>query len=259
MQVKVSKQVAPWGNEGGASPFSLAVDQKNLIAIFTQRGSGLDFFPYKYEFSDGNIGCSAGAVFAIDLKTGYTIWEWVHPWMNLNDDCFFDCLGDGITDCMDYAHFEFDWGQCEMGFDGDDMLDASETSINVVYPPKNEDGVIYEIRRGSMIGPSTINKNMVFIPTMTGEIYVHSILDGSYIHTIYCPEYEFEYKDENGQILYTPNREGTRSGQTMFDDYLIFYCGATFVHPTDKDATDNTLLQKGDLVVMKLENEYSSD
>eukprot|EP01084_Bolivina_argentea_P220439 373589_1 len=257
MDVKVSKEVAPWGNEGGASPFSLAVDEKNLIAIFTQRGSGLDFFPYRYNFSDGNTGCGAGAVFAIDLKTGYTIWEWVHPWMKMNEECFYDCFGTGI-DCMDYTHFHFDWGQCERAFDGTEMLSASETSVNVVYPPKNEDGVIYEIRRGSMIGPATINNDMVFIPTMTGEIYVHSILDGSYIHTIYCPEYEFEYQIEE-ETLYAPNREGTRSGQTMFDDYLLFYCGATFVHPTDKDFGGNTLLQRGDLVVMKLKNSDSSE
>jgi len=38
----------------------------------------------------------------------------------------------------------------------------------------------------------------------------------------------------------------------MFDDYLIFYCGATFQHPLD-DAAEYELLQRGSMVVMQLE------
>ena len=133
---------------------------------------------------------------------------------------------------MDYSHFDWDWGQCEMAMDGHDSFDDS--NVTVVYPPKNESGMIWDPnnRRGSMIGPSTINGDLVFIPTMTGEIYVHSVIDGKYIRTIYCPQYQWEYKDEKNETQYIPNREGTRSGQTMFGDYLLFYCGASYVHPT---------------------------
>merc|ERR1712190_382772 len=125
------------------------------------------------------------------------------------------------------------------------------------YPPRNESGVIWDPhgRRGSMIGPSTINGDLVFIPTMTGEIYVHSVIDGEYVRTIYCPQYHFQFYDEDNELQQIPNREGTRSGQTMFGDYLLFYCGASYVHPTDKTYTDNPLLQRGDMVVMRLKSD----
>merc|ERR1712113_746612 len=94
---------------------------------------------------------------------------------------------------------------------------------------------------------------MVFIPTMTGEIYVHNVLDGTFITVFYCPEYIWKGEVE-GEYVETPNREGTRSGQTMFDDYMLFYCGANYVHPTDHDSNDNQFLQQGSLVVMQLNN-----
>ena len=96
--MKLSKRVSPWGNEGGSSPFSMAVDPENMIAIFTNRGSGVDYFPYKYQIPDGNVGCGSGMVYAIDLVTGKTVWQWVHPWMYLNNECFDDCTGDGKTE-----------------------------------------------------------------------------------------------------------------------------------------------------------------
>ena len=106
-----------------------------------------------------------------------------------------------------------------------------------------------------MVGPSTINGELVFLPTMTGEIYVHSLTDGAYIRTIYCPQYEWQY-EVDGETLFAPNREGSRSGQTMVDDYLRFYCGATYNHPSDKTTNDNALLQRGSLMVWQLNATY---
>jgi len=257
MEVVLSKHVSPWGNDGGSSPFSMAVDPKRLIAIFTNRGAATDLFPYKYDIPDGNVGCNAGMVYAIDLLTGRTIWQWVHPWMTMNKECLDGCFGHDPDECIYYAHFDWDWGQCEMAMEGQDSF--ADSDIKVVYPPRNESGVIWDPtnRRGSMIGPSTISGDLVFIPTMTGEVYVHSVVDGAYIRTLYCPQYQYEYKDEHNQTRYAPNREGTRSGQTMFGDYLLFYCGANYVHPTDRNA-DSTLLQQGSLVVMKLDGDDES-
>ena len=177
-------------------------------------------------------------MYAIDLLTGYTLWEWAQPYMLWEDECYEGhCFGEAeagggalisnaIFDCAEYEQFEFDMGGCERAFDGSEMLQASETS-HLVRPPKFEDGLIWESRRATMIGPSTINGDLVFIPTMSGEVYVHDILDGSCVTTLFCPQYQHEGTNERNETTYTPNREGTRSGQTMFDDYLIFYCGAT--------------------------------
>ena len=117
-------------------------------------------------------------VYAIDLLTGRTIWQWVHPFMAMGDDCFVDCFGDGVTDCYDRTHFDWDWGQCDQPMEGRDSF--HDADVTVIYPPKKESGMIWDPTdsRGSMIGPSTINGDLVFIPTMTGEIYVHSVADG---------------------------------------------------------------------------------
>ena len=236
MELRVSKRVTGWSNEGGASPFSLAVDNQHMIAVYTARGAGSDYFPYRYTFSDGSIGCTGGAVYAVDLLTGYTLWEWAQPYMLFDDECFTGhCFGEGSPqglimsgefDCATYEQFGFDMGQCEQAFDGSAMLGPAEPS-HLVRPPKFEDGLMWEARRGTMIGPATINGELVFIPTMSGEVYVHSVLDGEHITTLFCPTYEHVDVNEKNETVYTPNREGTRSGQTMFDDYLIFYCGAT--------------------------------
>merc|ERR1719410_2027151 len=168
----------------------------------------------------------------------------------MNDDCYdpsvTDCLGVGISCFDDIWYPEVD-GECEMGLD-----ESAHVETKTIHVPKKEDGIRYEPRRNSMIGPSTVNNDMVFIPTMTGEVYVHSVTDGAYIDVFYCPEYEF--REEDGST--TPNREGTRSGQTMFEDYMIFYCGANYVHPTDhgSDAT----LQQGFMVVMQLKSDDES-
>merc|ERR1719474_1484116 len=249
MEVKLSKKVSPWAVAGGSSPFSMAVDPENMIAIFTNRGSPR-VFRHKYQIPDGNVGCGPGMVYAIDLVTGRTIWQWVHPFMTMNDDCFWDCYGDGVTDCMLFSHFDWDWGQCEMAMEGQDSLNDSD--ITVIYPPKNDSGMVWDYLRGYMTGPSTINGDLVFIPTMTGEVYVHSVVDGAYIRTLYCPQYQYEYKDEDNQTQYTPNREGTRSGQTMFGDYLLFYCGAPAVAGYEA-------APMGAMVVMRLSSEEATE
>ena len=234
-------------------------DRESVIFVTVKR--------YKYDIPDGNVGCGPGMVYAIDLVTGRTIWQWVHPFMTMNDECFWDCLGDGETDCMDYSHFDWDWGQCEMPLEGQDSF--NESDISVIYPPKNDSGMIWNYFRGYVIGPSTINGDLVFIPTMTGEIYVHSVIGGEYIRTLYCPQYQYEYEDENNETQYMPNREGTRSGQTMFGDYLLFYCGANYIQPAFARDADNELyspgvllwseLKMGAMVVMKLSSEETAE
>ena len=62
--------------------------------------------------------------------------------------------------------------------------------------------------RGTMIGPATINGELVFLPTMSGEVYVHSVIDGEYITTLFCPTYEQEDVNEKNETVFTPNREG---------------------------------------------------
>ena len=78
-----------------------------------------------------------------------------HPFMKLNEECaVYDCFGVGF-DCYILTQFYWDWGQCEMGLDG-----SSNVDTKTIDPPKNETGLMWRIRRGSIIGPSTINHGM---------------------------------------------------------------------------------------------------
>eukprot|EP01083_Nonionella_stella_P298178 1012353_1 len=102
------KKVGPWSTSGGTNPFSMAVDEENMIAIYSivgQKGfeySSNDIIKYSYKMGDGTVVCDAGAVHAIDLNTGYTIWQWINPYEKLNEECnstlyneYFDMTVDG--------------------------------------------------------------------------------------------------------------------------------------------------------------------
>ena len=54
-----------------------------MIAIYTFRGA--EYPVYKYKLADGTLVCDSGSTHAIDLKTGYTIWQMVHPYGIIDD------------------------------------------------------------------------------------------------------------------------------------------------------------------------------
>merc|ERR1712228_183236 len=56
----------------------MAVDEDNMIAIYSLRG--YETPTYKYELADGTVVCDAGSIHAIDLMTGYTLWQWKNPY-----------------------------------------------------------------------------------------------------------------------------------------------------------------------------------
>jgi len=178
MEVKLSKKVSPWGTQGGASPFSMAVDTEHMLAIYTSRGPGsaqgfidpnsqTDMVNYLYQLPDGNTACGNGMVYAIDLLDGHIVWQWVHPFMSLNEECFDDCFGDG-TDCYPMRWFDWDWGHCEIELESEDEFVRNTI---VVYPPKNASGLIRlpDNKRGAMIGPSTVNGDLIFYPNDDGR------------------------------------------------------------------------------------------
>ena len=59
MKVKLSKKVSPWGMMGGSSPFSMAVDQQHMIAIYTARGPLTGSWPYvEFDVTSNMFHCS---------------------------------------------------------------------------------------------------------------------------------------------------------------------------------------------------------
>eukprot|EP01084_Bolivina_argentea_P030389 56327_1 len=218
-ELKVSKKIGPWSTNGGLAPFSMAVDENNLIAIVSFRGPGWTMVTspwYRYKMADGTIICDAGSIHAIDLTTGYTMWQWINPYAKM-----------GINECNSSEYDNYIdptvGGTCQRAFDGSEMLLPNVTipnyNGNVIIPPIDELTIPYlSSIRALNIGPVTISNDMVFIPTMTGEIFIHHIFNGEYIKTLTCPD----YVDNNGII----NRQGIRSGITIYDDKLMFYCGS---------------------------------
>eukprot|EP01084_Bolivina_argentea_P262643 444218_1 len=217
-EIKISKKVGAWSTLGGGTPWNLGVDEENMIAIYSIIGNSADYWPemnmYPWDvLADGTIVCNAGTVHAIDVNTGYTIWSWIHPYGKINSECnntFYD----------NYVDITIK-GTCEFSFDGTEMLLPNETVINVVIPPLDENvNIPMDIdKRGSLIAPVTINNGMVFIPTNTGDIFVHNILNGEYITRFGCPDYKINETHWN--------RAGIRGGVTVYEDRIIFYCGST--------------------------------
>eukprot|EP01084_Bolivina_argentea_P245557 411104_1 len=210
--VKISKKVGPWGIPGGANPFTMAVDEKNMIAIYTFRGNAGEI-TYRYKMADGTTVCDLGSVHAIDLLTGYTIWQWIHPYGKIGDISCNNSLYD------EYIDVTVD-GSCERSFNGSNMLPANETCINVIIPPIDSLREPIDSKlRATLIGAATISNNMVFIPTETGEVWIHNIENGEFIKVLQCPDYQIQ---ENGTMHW--NREGIRSGVTIYDDKVLFMC-----------------------------------
>merc|ERR1712232_1273445 len=88
------------------------------IAIYEFRG--YESPAYKYELADGTVICDGGSVHAIDLRTGYTLWQWKNPYsiteedgcddiVNIHEATLREC--NEVSDCWD--HYEY---RCELGY-----------------------------------------------------------------------------------------------------------------------------------------------
>eukprot|EP01084_Bolivina_argentea_P049225 90558_1 len=201
----IAKKVGPW-SDGGGSQWSIAVAEEHMIAIVTITG-GTDSDKYKTVLSDGRIVCEyTGSVHAVDLNNGDTIWQSINPWGTIND------CNDPIYD--NYTDIAFDI-QCET----ENIKPPSETVINVEIPPINEieRGDIANREPGRFTAPVTIVNNMVFVPSYSGDIFVHNLFDGSYIHTLQCP------KNTEGK------RDEIKGGVSVVDDKIVFYCGTGMI------------------------------
>ena len=89
---------------------------------------------------------------------------------------------------------------------------------------------------------------MVFIPIITGEVWVHDIINGSYITHFQCPDYELEFEG----VTYI-NREAIRSGTSIYEDKIIYYCGATYQHPELRyDGEDDPFITRSQILIYRL-------
>eukprot|EP01084_Bolivina_argentea_P267535 454156_1 len=192
----------------GNAVWGSAVDPQNEIAISTNTGA----VPGKYTLPNGDIICATGTAQAIDLKTGKTKWIFVVPYGRI--------VSLDPNACPDeiYGQFEdvnMNVGRCTIDPFGNNNIDDSDAVI--IIPPMSDKLPIDYKNRAQIIGVVTISNGLVYIPTITGDVYVLKLIDGEFITRFECPAIE---KDG----VY--NRAGIHSGVTVVEERVIFYCGS---------------------------------
>eukprot|EP00483_Globobulimina_turgida_P004754 UN04763 len=200
----ITKKISPWSN-GGGGRWGIAVDTKSMIAIVTITG-GINYpKPYKYNLMDGTILCNfTGSTHAIDLNTGNTLWQMINPWGTMNNDC-----SDAIYD--EYVDYTLNT-TCSYDINHNPFIypPPINKNVSVILPPINESerNQIKSDLYQNLDAPATIVDDMVFIPSYSGDIFIHNLLNGKYIHHLVCPQ-----------------RDLIKGGVSVVDDRVIFQCG----------------------------------
>lgn len=212
--IKFVKKIGPAGIWGG-SLYSLAADNDAMIAIVSI--TGYTWPPIRYQDINGRYICNAGSIYAIDLRTGQTLWQSVNPYGLFDDQCLNNNLYNNYTDW-----YIDRYGICELS--NLDPVEVVNGTHKVIYANLTDDEFlpIDSVERAIHMSPVTIANHMVFVPNMNGDIFVHDLFNGGIIHRIQCDD----YYDMDEQAW---NRPGILSGVTVVRDRVIFYCGGTYM------------------------------
>eukprot|EP01083_Nonionella_stella_P036225 98859_1 len=208
-ELVVSRKYGPQSTNG---QFGMAVDEASLIGITSINGDGAYGRKSRYTLANGVTVCATGSIQAFDVRTGEVRYQIVNPYGYINDSY---CLNDSIWDqYQDYT--ELSGTNCEYP----NPKGPSETAT-VIIPPMWGNGTMlpmYWHERAMFRAPVTIVNDMVIIPSDTGDIWIHDLHDGSFIHHFVCPN----TRTEEGQW----NRAGIKGGVSVVNDRIVFYCGA---------------------------------
>eukprot|EP01084_Bolivina_argentea_P128572 227243_1 len=194
-----------FGPQSTTAHFNMAVDERSMIGITSINGLHNIQMYYRYKLLNGMMVCKTGSTLAFNLSTGNILWQVVHPYGNINTSyCWNDTLWD---EYIDYT--EQDNTNCNYGFN------ENNDNINVIIPPKNDTYLPDNIEdRATFLGAVTIVNNMAIIPSDSGDIWIHNLFTGEFIHHLVCP---------NNTIS---NRPGIKGGVSVVNDRLIYYCGS---------------------------------
>eukprot|EP01084_Bolivina_argentea_P292715 503302_1 len=219
-KLMISKKIGPWSYAGGGQ-WSIAVDPDAMIAILTITGGSLP--AYKQVLADGvTTTCwRTGTVHAIDLSNGKLLWQSVNPFGSINNCSGFEEYVDKTMN-----------NTCEYNIYSNNS-NAELFNVNIVIPELDE----YDVemlpmdvfpRRARYVAPVTISNNMVFVPSFTGDILIHDLFSGEYIHKLQCPNHLVT--GINGSLIW--NRYGIKGGVSVVDERIVFFCGASLGGPS---------------------------
>ena len=203
--VIIARKIGPWSG-GGGGQFSISVDENAMIAVITITG-GLG--TYYSKLSDNKIYCG-GVTHAIDLLSGKLLYQIPNPWALTGNECrTISPMNNNITldEYVDYSIKNS--AICERG----NWNDENPLVININISNYLHINLTKNVQqRATYFGPTTISNNLLFIPSITGDIFINNLLNGKHLHTLRC---EYELND----------RRGVRAGVTVIEDRIIYYCG----------------------------------
>eukprot|EP01084_Bolivina_argentea_P313409 542748_1 len=219
--VKIAKKIGP-ATYGGGGTWSIAVDEENMIAIASITGGVPDggYYYTQYLLSGSVICGRVGTVHAIDLHTGNILWQIANPFGLIIDNCNNQTKWNNIVHTIYYTSWE---QTCERDMNGNAFENEYLSNEYVHVPPIIDDidkMPFNAVNRGMFIAPITIANDMVFIGSLTGDVFIHNVFDGKYIHTLQCPTYYHT-------TYHIYHRAAIKGGITVFDDYVVFYCGGS--------------------------------
>eukprot|EP00483_Globobulimina_turgida_P003661 UN03667 len=183
--------------------FNIAVDEKSMIGITAVHGMDAAGIFQRYKVSQNLWVCNGtGTIYAFDLNNGRILWQIINPFGTINESsCYNDTLWEDYVDHTVETNTTCEYNE----YYGEEWDGDWKDNINIHIPPKGD--VVYEplfsAERAKFYAPVTIVNDMVIVPSYTGDIWIHDLYDGSFIHHFSCP-------NEMVNGLY--NRPGIKSG-----------------------------------------------
>ena len=175
---------------------------------------------YANRLADGQDYCG-GVIHGIDLSTGETLYQIPNPWTYTGDDCTGTVMNpDTGATRADYKDFStINSGICtKVGYDHEEPR-----MIHIDISPFLSGNITSNVQdRATFFAPVSIAGNLLFIPSATGDIFIHDVRDGSPIHIIRC---QWEPIIPNFPI-FGSGRRGIRAGVTVVEDRILFVCGS---------------------------------
>ena len=127
---------------------------------------------------------------------------------------------------------EAEQGRCTIDPKGNRIIDDSKADI-IIPTDMSDELPINSINRALIYGVVTISNGFVYIPIMTGDVYVLNLKNGEFVARFECPDIS-----SDGGIY---NRAGIQGGVTVIKKRVIFYCGGHILGLPGGEAAGNII------------------
>ena len=98
-----------------------------------------------------------------------------------------------------------------------DATHPQSADVPVIIPPTSAKLPINSNARAQFYYSALISNDLVFVPSITGDVFVHNIVTGAFVQRLECPG----TTAEDG----TYNRPAIGGGVAVVKNRVLFYCG----------------------------------